>query len=59
MVTFPVLGQVSGEDIWGKESLVFQISSSERLLPSFIVKETTAAFLVHLSTSFSLISVSI
>ena len=59
MVTFLVLGQVGREDIWGKESFVFQISSSERFLPSFIVKEAKAAYLVNLSTSFSLILVSI
>lgn len=57
-VTFPVLGQVGREDIWDKESLVFQISASERLLPSFIVKEEKAAYLVNLTTLFRLILVS-
>lgn len=57
-VTFPGLGQVGREDIWGKESFVFQISSSERLLPSFIVKKAKAAYFVNLTTSFSLILVS-
>ena len=59
MVTFQLLDQVGLEDIWGQESLVFQISSSERLLPSFIVREAKAVLLVNLSRSFSLISVSI
>lgn len=59
MVTFQLLDQVGLEDIWGQESLVFQISSSERLLPSFIVREAKAVLLVNLSCSFSLISVSI
>lgn len=45
--------------IWSKESLAFQISSSERVLPPFIAKEIEAAFLVNLSISFSLILVSI
>lgn len=58
-MTFPVLGQVGREDIWGKECLVFRISSSERLRPSFTVKEAKTAFLVNLSTWLSLILVSI
>lgn len=43
MVTFPVLGQVGREGIWGRIPCFSNLI--ERLLPPFIVKEPEAAFL--------------